>query len=79
MVTEEFWRTRMGGTREALGRTIQLNENVFTVIGVMPKGFRGMSRDHASQIFVPLQSEPLIDAPIQSHCYGIPRLLAVGR
>ncbi len=70
VVSDEFWRTRMGGNPQALGRTIQLNQNVFTVIGVLPKGFRGMSRDHASQIFVPLQSEPLIDAPFNLIAMG---------
>jgi predicted permease len=70
VVSDEFWRTRMGVTRQALGQTIQLNQSVFTVIGVLPKGFRGMSRDHASQIFVPLQSEPLLDAPFNLTAMG---------
>ncbi len=70
VVADGFWRTRMGGARQALGRTLQLNQSLFTVIGVLPKGFRGMSRDHTSQIFVPLQSEPLIDAPFNLTAMG---------
>lgn len=63
VVSDDFWRTRLGGTRLALGQTIQVNQVVFTVIGVLPKGFRGMSRDHASQVFIPLRLEPLVDSP----------------
>jgi putative ABC transport system permease protein len=63
VVSDHFWRTRMGGTRQALGQTIRLNQRMLTVIGVLPRGFRSMSRDHDSDIFVPLQLEPLIDAP----------------
>jgi predicted permease len=70
VVTDDFSRTRMGGARQALGRTLQLNQSLFTVIGVLPEGFRGMSRDHASQIFVPLQSEPLVDAPFNLVAMG---------
>lgn len=63
VVSDDFWRARMGGTRQALGQTIHLNQSVFTVIGVLPRGFRGMSRDHACQIFIPLRLEPLVDTP----------------
>ncbi|HEY6324036.1 MAG TPA: ABC transporter permease [Thermoanaerobaculia bacterium] len=34
------WRDRFGGDPRALGRTVQLNGRAFTVVGVMPQGFR---------------------------------------
>ena len=39
VVGHEFWQTRMGGSREALGAKLTLNGEPHDVIGVMPKGF----------------------------------------
>jgi predicted permease len=34
-----FWRTRMGGDEAAVGKTIRLNGENYTIVGVMPQGF----------------------------------------
>ena len=36
-----IWQTQMGGDRETIGRTITLDGEPFTVIGVMPPGLEG--------------------------------------
>ena len=36
-----IWQTQMGGDREIIGRTIRLDGEPFTVIGVMPPGLEG--------------------------------------
>ena len=40
VVSHGFWQRRLGGERAAVGRTITLNGQPFTVIGVLPAGFR---------------------------------------
>jgi putative ABC transport system permease protein len=40
VVSHAFWRRRLGGDEAALGRPITLNGRPFTVIGVLPAGFR---------------------------------------
>jgi putative ABC transport system permease protein len=35
-----LWQRRFGGDKEIIGKPVQLNANVFTVIGVMPPGFQ---------------------------------------
>jgi predicted permease len=40
VVSHGFWQRRMGADREAVGRTITLNGQPFTMIGVLPAGFR---------------------------------------
>jgi predicted permease len=39
VLSEGFWRSRFGGDRAVLGRTIYLNSQRYEVVGVMPAGF----------------------------------------
>jgi len=39
VVGHGFWRRRLGGDPEAVGRSIRLDDTPFTVVGVMPEGF----------------------------------------
>jgi putative ABC transport system permease protein len=48
-----LWQTTFGGDRNVLGRVIRLRGAPYTIIGVMPPGFRFPER---SDIWVPLQA-----------------------
>jgi putative ABC transport system permease protein len=61
VISNRFWRTRMNGDANVLGRKLIVNRAVFTVIGVMPDWFRGMSTDERPDMFLPLETEPVID------------------
>ena len=52
VVTHGFWQRRLGGRTEALGETLTLDSEVFTVIGVMPQGFDFPTAD--TEIFLPM-------------------------
>ncbi len=43
VVSQRFWRERMGGDPSAIGRTLRINGQPVTVIGVAPKDFLGAS------------------------------------
>src|SRR5919202_158486 len=43
VVSHEMWRQRFGGDPALVGRTITLNDRPFTVVGIMPRDFRGLS------------------------------------
>src|SRR5215831_876554 len=36
MVTENFWRNRMGGAEDVIGRSVTLNGTPHTIVGVLP-------------------------------------------
>src|SRR6185436_4382308 len=52
------WQKRYGGDPSMVGRTISLNGAAFTVIGVMPKGFKGTNAIGAPALWVPYLSYP---------------------
>jgi putative ABC transport system permease protein len=52
------WRKRYGGDPSILGRTITLNGQGFTVIGVMPNGFKGTNAIGAPSLWVPYMTYP---------------------
>ncbi len=56
LVAESFWRTQLGGTPDALGRSIVLDGEPYTVIGVMPASFA--LPVNASTIWTPLRLVP---------------------
>ena len=70
VISSEFWRARFGENPRILGSKIILNQTVFTVVGVMPDSFRGMDRDQRPAVFLPLESEPALDAPFSNIAAG---------
>jgi putative ABC transport system permease protein len=51
MLGYDLWKTRFEGDRGVLGRTVQLNGEPYTVVGVMPPGIRF---PEVSDLWVPL-------------------------
>src|SRR5262249_5687793 len=39
VLSDAFWWRRFGGDRNLIGKAVRLDGQVFTVVGVMPKGF----------------------------------------
>ena len=42
LISYPFWRQRFGGDREVLGETLRLNGQPFTIVGVLPEGYRSI-------------------------------------
>jgi predicted permease len=50
------WRTRFGGTPDIIGRTVRLNDIVFTVVGVAPRGFIGVNAIFGPDFWLPAET-----------------------
>jgi len=53
ILTHSYWRSRFGGDPRVIGRSVQLDSNSVTIIGVLPAGFEFAPRGNA-QLWVPL-------------------------
>jgi predicted permease len=61
MISEGLWKRRFGSAPDALGRSLTLNGTGYTIVGVIPVGFRFAENNYqASDLYVPIGqwSEP---------------------
>lgn len=69
VISHGLWQRRFGADPSVIGRTITLNHQPLTVIGVAPPQYTGMIRGLAVEVWVPLMMVPRM-----SPQYGIAKL-----
>src|SRR5436190_881786 len=55
VITHKLWQSRFAGDTAMAGRTITLNGDSYTVIGILPAAFRS---EPPADVFIPLQADP---------------------
>ena len=55
VISHNFCQREFGGDPGLIGKTVLLNNNSFTVIGIAPEGFTGTDLSRSLEIFVPMQ------------------------
>src|SRR5260370_177741 len=75
VVSYGFWQQRFAGDAGLLGKTIQMNEKKYTVIGIMPRGFNHRRRGRRRAPELVESREPADDLralfPDAATLYGI--------
>jgi predicted permease len=61
VISHEFWQRRLGGALDVVGKQIRVEGHGFTIIGVTPKGFTGLTRGEPPEITLPITAAPLIE------------------
>ncbi len=63
MIGETLWRQRFGGDAGVIGKDIAIEDHRFTIVGVVPKRFRGtnLNWDDPPELWIPLHSCPLVE------------------
>ena len=56
-----YWQSAFGGSRDAIGRTIELNSIPFTIIGVSEQRFTGITPGSDYDVWLPLSQADRID------------------
>jgi len=57
VLSDTFWKTKLGGDPNIVGRTLILNGSQFVVVGVAPAGFTGLLVATTPQFWAPLAVE----------------------
>lgn len=73
VISDAWWRTRLGASTAAVGSTIHLNGTPFTVIGIAPASFRGSYDALGTDVWVPLMSYEIVrprGLPITRRTWG---------
>jgi len=76
------WQSRFGAASDIVGRTIKLNNTPFTIIGIGPKGFKGLYAVFGPDIWVPsMMAEQILPAQQRNALSdrATPLVTAVGR
>ena len=76
VVSDAFWRERLGSDPHVAGRTIALNGEAATVIGVLPRGFRHPDPriEAPPEVFALLNQDPAVSGRGGRFVRGIARL-----
>jgi len=71
-----YWTRRFSRNPSVLGQTLFVKGNAFTILGVGPEGFFGVEPGQSTDIWIPLQNRPDLNAwgtpPNDNTLYGSP-------
>jgi len=61
LLSYELWQRRFGSNSKVIGSTIQLDGDLYTIVGVTPAGFRFPDDDFRAQVFLPMLVARVVD------------------
>src|SRR5689334_9864853 len=61
VISQSLWQRRFNSDPELVGKTITLNDQSLTVIGIAPPQYTGMIRGLSSEIWIPTAMMPAVD------------------
>ena len=56
----EFWQSRFGGAPDVVGKTVRIEGQPFTILGITRKWFAGMTPGEPPEVTIPITAQPLI-------------------
>lgn len=69
VLTHRFWTRRLGSDPQVVGRTLRINGQPFTVIGVMPPELAGLLVGIQPELWVPMAMNPVIQPDPSKNWY----------
>jgi len=62
VISDGLWEREFGRSPLGLGQTINVNQSLFTIVGVAPRGFTGAKNVQSGpEVYVPINMQPVID------------------
>ena len=76
ILSYSYWTRRFSRNPSILGQTLFIKGNAFTIAGIGPEGFFGVEPGHSTDLWIPLQNKPDLNAwgsaPEINTLYGTP-------
>ncbi|HTX77732.1 MAG TPA: ABC transporter permease [Terracidiphilus sp.] len=69
ILSNRFWQRRLGANPSAVGQTIRLDDNLYTIIGVMPAGFENVLEPGAD-VWTAEQYDPAALGDFSTNAWG---------
>jgi len=63
LIGDGLWRRRFGAAPDVIGRRMTLSDVTYTVVGVLPPGFRLRPRDPLAEVIAPLRLDDTVAPP----------------
>lgn len=60
VLSHDFWTSQLGADTAVVGRALQFNGQAFTVVGVTPRGFTGVSAGRTPDAWFPITTDHLL-------------------
>ncbi len=62
VISYNYWTSRFARDPDILGKTLYVNGDAFTIVGVAAEGFEGVEGGGSTDFWIPLQSRPELNA-----------------
>jgi predicted permease len=72
LISDDIWRRRFGAARDILARQIVLNDQPYTIVGVMPRRFRLIAEDES--VWLPIDIKASAGDNSAARFHGVARL-----
>jgi len=60
VISHAYWKTRFGGTRSIIGRSVVVNGVPLTIVGVAPQSFAGDIVGQQTDLWIPIVEQPAL-------------------
>jgi predicted permease len=67
ILSDRYWRTAFDADPRVIGRVLPVGGQDVTIIGVAPRGFRGLSLAQAPALFLPLETIARLGSPLTNY------------
>ena len=79
VISDALWRTRFGAQPSAVGQTLHLNGQPFTIVGVADREFNGAVVSLGIDVFIPMMMQPQLTPPSRLDSRGQMMLNTLGQ
>jgi len=63
VISYRLWQSRFGGSADAVGQAVLINNKPFTIVGVTAPDFFGIDAQRTPDVYLPMQTQVLFELP----------------